>query len=38
LGLSDEYGFCDADGRNPLGQSLEKKYGDVMKPCDEDFL
>jgi NAD(P)-dependent dehydrogenase (short-subunit alcohol dehydrogenase family) len=37
-GLSDEYGFCDADGRKPhWGNHSKKKYGDVMKPCDEDF-
>jgi NAD(P)-dependent dehydrogenase (short-subunit alcohol dehydrogenase family) len=37
-GLSDEYGFCDADGRRPhWGNHSKKKYGDVMKPCDEDF-
>jgi NAD(P)-dependent dehydrogenase (short-subunit alcohol dehydrogenase family) len=37
-GLSDEYGFCDADGRKPhWGNHAKKKYGDVMKPCDEGF-
>jgi NAD(P)-dependent dehydrogenase (short-subunit alcohol dehydrogenase family) len=37
-GLSDEYGFCDADGRKPhWGKHAKKKYGDVMKPCDESF-
>ncbi len=35
-GLSDEYGFCDADGRRPhLGRAFTEKYGDHMKPCDE---
>jgi NAD(P)-dependent dehydrogenase (short-subunit alcohol dehydrogenase family) len=37
-GLSDEYGFCDTDGRKPhWGNHAKKKYGDVMRPCDEDF-
>ena len=37
-GLSDEYGFSDADGRKPhWGNHAKKKYGDVMKPCDEGF-
>ena len=37
-GLSDEYGFCDADGRKPhWGSHAKKKYGDVMRPCDEAF-
>ena len=37
-GLSEEYGFCDADGRKPhWGNHAKKKYGDVMKPCDEGF-
>ena len=37
-GLSDEYGFCDADGRKPhWGNHAKKKYGNVMKPCDEGF-
>jgi len=37
-GLSEEYSFCDADGRKPhWGNHAKKKYGDVMKPCDEDF-
>src|SRR6266566_1725064 len=36
--LSDEYGFCDADGRKPhWGSHAKKKYGDVMRPCDEGF-
>ena len=36
--LADEYGFCDADGRKPnWGKHLQKKYGDVLKPCDDDF-
>ena len=37
-GLSEEYDFCDADGRKPhWGNHAKKKYGDVMKPCDEGF-
>jgi len=37
-GLSDEYGFCDTDGRKPhWGNQAKKKYGDVMRPCDEGF-
>jgi NAD(P)-dependent dehydrogenase (short-subunit alcohol dehydrogenase family) len=37
-GLSDEYGFCDADGGHPhWGRYFEKKYGECMKPCDEAF-
>jgi NAD(P)-dependent dehydrogenase (short-subunit alcohol dehydrogenase family) len=37
-GLADEYGFCDSDGRKPhWGKYVKKKYGDVMKPCDDDF-
>ena len=36
--LADEYGFCDADGRRPhWGKYAQKKYGDVVKPCDADF-
>lgn len=36
--LADEYGFCDVDGRKPhWGKYVQKKYGDVMKPCDHDF-
>jgi NAD(P)-dependent dehydrogenase (short-subunit alcohol dehydrogenase family) len=36
--LSDEYGFCDADGRRPhWGRHFTAKYGDNMKPCDEAF-
>lgn len=36
--LADEYGFCDLDGRKPnWGKYVEKKYGDTIKPCDEDF-
>lgn len=36
--LSEEYEFSDADGRRPhWGRHAEKKYGDVMKPCDEGF-
>ena len=37
-GLSDEYGFCDTDGRKPhWGNHAKKKYGNVIKPCDEGF-
>lgn len=37
-GLSDEYGFCDTDGRKPhWGKYVQKKYGDIFKPCDDDF-
>jgi NAD(P)-dependent dehydrogenase (short-subunit alcohol dehydrogenase family) len=36
--LSDEYGFCDADGRRPhWGRHFTAKYGDCMKPCGEAF-
>jgi NAD(P)-dependent dehydrogenase (short-subunit alcohol dehydrogenase family) len=36
--LSEEYDFSDADRRKPhWGRHAEKKYGDVMKPCDEGF-
>ena len=35
-GLSDEYRFCDADGRRPhWGRYFEEKFGKCMKPCDE---
>lgn len=35
--LSEEYSFCDADGRRPpWGRYCTDKYGD-MKPCDEGF-
>lgn len=37
-GLSDEYGFTDADGSRPhWGNHARQKYGDVLKPCDEKF-
>jgi NAD(P)-dependent dehydrogenase (short-subunit alcohol dehydrogenase family) len=37
-GLSDEYGFVDADGRRPhWGKHFVAKYGDCMKSCDERF-
>ena len=37
-GLSDEYGFCDSDGRRPhWGRHFTTKYGDTMNPCDEGF-
>jgi NAD(P)-dependent dehydrogenase (short-subunit alcohol dehydrogenase family) len=37
-GLSDEYGFSDADGRRPhWGRHFVAKYGDTMNPCDEGF-
>jgi NAD(P)-dependent dehydrogenase (short-subunit alcohol dehydrogenase family) len=36
--LSDEYGFCDADGTRPhWGRHFAAKYGDTMNPCDEGF-
>src|SRR5579864_3391408 len=37
-GLSDEYGFCDADGARPhWGRHFVAKYGDCMKSCDDRF-
>lgn len=37
-GLSDEYGFCDTDGRKPhWGNHAKRKYGNVIKPCDDGF-
>jgi len=37
-GLSEEYGFCDADGRRPhWGRHFTEKYGDAMNPCDQGF-
>jgi NAD(P)-dependent dehydrogenase (short-subunit alcohol dehydrogenase family) len=37
-GLSDEYAFCDADGRRPhWGRHYAAKYGDTMKPCGDAF-
>jgi NAD(P)-dependent dehydrogenase (short-subunit alcohol dehydrogenase family) len=37
-GLSDEYDFCDADGRRPhFGRHYASKYGETMNPCDEGF-
>jgi NAD(P)-dependent dehydrogenase (short-subunit alcohol dehydrogenase family) len=36
--LSDEYGFCDADGRTPhWGRHCLAKYGDCMKSCGDAF-
>jgi NAD(P)-dependent dehydrogenase (short-subunit alcohol dehydrogenase family) len=36
--LSDEYAFCDADGRRPhWGRHFVDKYGDHMNPCDDGF-
>jgi hypothetical protein len=36
--LSDEYGFCDADGRRPhWGKHFTAKYGDCMKACGDAF-
>jgi NAD(P)-dependent dehydrogenase (short-subunit alcohol dehydrogenase family) len=36
--LSDEYGFCDADGHRPhWGRHVTTKYGDCLKPCDDAF-
>lgn len=37
-GLSDEYGFCDADGRRPhWGRHYISTYGDTMKSCGDTF-
>jgi NAD(P)-dependent dehydrogenase (short-subunit alcohol dehydrogenase family) len=37
-GLSEEYAFCDADGRRPhWGNHYKEKYGDTMNSCDEEF-
>jgi NAD(P)-dependent dehydrogenase (short-subunit alcohol dehydrogenase family) len=37
-GLSDEYAFCDADGRRPhWGRHFAVKYGDCMKSCGDAF-
>jgi NAD(P)-dependent dehydrogenase (short-subunit alcohol dehydrogenase family) len=37
-GLSEEYDFCDADGRRPhWGRHFASKYGDTMNPCDVGF-
>lgn len=37
-GLSDEYGFCDADGRRPhWGRHFVATYGDHMNACDDGF-
>jgi NAD(P)-dependent dehydrogenase (short-subunit alcohol dehydrogenase family) len=37
-GLSEEYKFCDADGRRPhWGRHFKEKYGDTMNACDEGF-
>ena len=37
-GLSDEYGFTDADGSRPhWGNHARQKYGDIMRSCDEGF-
>jgi NAD(P)-dependent dehydrogenase (short-subunit alcohol dehydrogenase family) len=36
--LSDEYPFCDVDGRRPhFGRHFEKAYGSNMSPCDDGF-
>jgi NAD(P)-dependent dehydrogenase (short-subunit alcohol dehydrogenase family) len=36
--LSDEYPFCDADGRRPhWGRHFTAKYGDCMKACGDAF-
>lgn len=36
--LSDEYEFCDADGRRPhWGRHFAEKYGDTMNACDQGF-
>lgn len=37
-GLSEEYPFCDADGRRPhCGRHFTEKYGDCLKPCGDAF-
>ena len=37
-GLSDEYGFTDADGNRPhWGRHFEKKYGMTVMSCDDGF-
>jgi len=37
-GLSDEYGYCDADGRRPhWGRHYVKQFGDTMKSCGDTF-
>src|ERR1700751_996111 len=37
-GLSDEYGFVDADGSRPhWGRHFEGKYGKTVKNCDDGF-
>jgi hypothetical protein len=37
-GLSDEYAFCDSDGRRPhWGKHYKGKYGNTMNSCDEGF-
>jgi NAD(P)-dependent dehydrogenase (short-subunit alcohol dehydrogenase family) len=37
-GLSDEYGFTDADGSRPhWGRHFLEKYGDQLNPCDDGF-
>src|SRR5712692_8531903 len=36
--LSDEYGFCDADGARPhWGKHATEKYGDCLKTCGDAF-
>lgn len=36
--LSEEYPFCDADGRRPhFGRHYQEAYGESMNPCDEGF-
>ena len=36
--LSDEYPFCDLDGRRPhFGRHFERVYGPHLNPCDEGF-
>jgi NAD(P)-dependent dehydrogenase (short-subunit alcohol dehydrogenase family) len=37
-GLSEQYGFSDADGRRPhWGRHVAAKYGDCMKSCGDAF-
>jgi len=37
-GLSEQYDFCDGDGRRPhWGRHFTAKFGDCMKPCNDAF-
>ena len=36
--LSEQYPFCDVDGRRPhFGRHFNETYGDIIKPCDDGF-